>query len=406
MGNVGNEEPEVEHQAPFPIPAHPSPDGAPLIAHVVHRLAVGGLENGLANLINHMPAGRYRHAVVCLAGYTEFRQRIRRADVEVIALDKREGHDVGLYLRLWRVLRRLRPAIVHTRNLGTLEAQALAVLAGVPGRVHGEHGWNGPGPEAEPPRHHRLRRALRPLVGCYVALGAEIERYLERRIGAAPARVRRIYNGVDTVRFHPGGEGRRAVLPAGFAPADAIVIGSVGRMQRVKDQPLLARAFARLLECNPALRGRLRLVLVGDGELKPEVEAILAAADARALAWLAGERADVPALMRALDLFVLPSRAEGVSNTVLEAMASGLAVVATRVGANAELIEAGCTGELVPAADAAALAQALAAYLDDPARIARQGAAGRARAEACFSLEVMVDEYLALYDAVLDRPRA
>ncbi|HMV40438.1 MAG TPA: glycosyltransferase, partial [Plasticicumulans sp.] len=122
-----------------------------LVAHVVHRLTVGGLENGVVNLINHLPADRFRHVVICMTDHTGFAARIRRADVGIIDLHKRPGHDAGLYLRLYRTLRRLRPDVVHTRNLGTQEALAIAWLAGVRGRVHGEHGWNGPGPGAEPP---------------------------------------------------------------------------------------------------------------------------------------------------------------------------------------------------------------------------------------------------------------
>ncbi|HNF64822.1 MAG: TIGR03088 family PEP-CTERM/XrtA system glycosyltransferase [Proteobacteria bacterium] len=372
-----------------------------LVAHVVHRLTVGGLENGVVNLINHLPADRFRHVVICMTDHTGFAARIRRADVGIIDLHKRPGHDAGLYLRLYRTLRRLRPDVVHTRNLGTQEALAIAWLAGVRGRVHGEHGWNGPGPEAEPPRRHRLRRWLRPFVSEYVALGAEIERYLQTRIGVPAQRIARIYNGVDLTRFGPEPQDRRAVLPAGFAADDAVVIGTVGRMQNVKDQPTLARAFVALLAAQPAWRARLRLVLVGDGELRSEVEAILAAAGARELAWLPGSRDDVPALLAAFDVFVLPSQAEGVSNTILEAMACARPVVATAVGANAELLVDGETGRLVPARDPAAMADALAAYAASPALRAAHGAAGRARIEAQFSLEAMVARYAGVYERAL-----
>src|SRR5690606_11037770 len=90
---------------------------APLIAHVIYRLDYGGLENGLVNLVNHLPRAKYRHAIVCLAGFTDFRKRIQRDDVEVISIDKQPGKDPAAYGRLWRQLRRLRPAVVHTRNL-------------------------------------------------------------------------------------------------------------------------------------------------------------------------------------------------------------------------------------------------------------------------------------------------
>jgi glycosyltransferase involved in cell wall biosynthesis len=129
----------------------------------------------------------------------------------------------------------------------------------------------------------------------------------------------------------------------------------------------------------------------------------LSAAAAESLAWLPGERHDVPELMRAFDVFALPSLGEGISNTVLEAMASGLPVVATQVGGNPELVEEGKTGTLVPPGDARALAAAARAYAEDPARASAHGAAGRRQAEAKFSIASMVAAYLGVYDAVLAR---
>src|SRR5207237_9166164 len=135
--------------------------------------------------------------------------------------------------------------------------------------------------------------------------------------------------------------------------------GTVGRMQEVKDQLTLARAFVELLQRSPQAATRLRLVMVGDGPLRKQVADILNQAGWGALAWLPGERDDVPQIMRGFDLFVLPSLAEGISNTILEAMASGLPVVATSVGGNAELVESGRTGQLVPRSDPEAMAHAI-----------------------------------------------
>ncbi|MBS0593321.1 MAG: glycosyltransferase, partial [Proteobacteria bacterium] len=163
----------------------------------------------------------------------------------------------------------------------------------------------------------------------------------------------------------------------------------------------LARAFVRALQREPALRGRLRLVLVGDGPLRAQCAAVLAEAGVAELAWLPGERADVPAVMGGLHVFALPSLAEGVSNTILEAMASGLPVAATAVGGNVELVEEGATGLLVPAADPEALAGALMALAADPGRAAAMGRAGRAMAEARFSLDAMVATYRGVYDRAL-----
>lgn len=112
-----------------------------LIAHILYRFAVGGLENGVVNLINRIPQDRYRHVVISLTDTTEVKQRLNRSDVEVYCLSKQPGHDIGLYWRLWKLLRKLKPAITHTRNLAALEIVIIADLTGVKNRVHSEHGW-------------------------------------------------------------------------------------------------------------------------------------------------------------------------------------------------------------------------------------------------------------------------
>jgi len=377
----------------------------PLILHLVYRFDTGGLENGVVNLINHLPADRFRHAVVALTEVAPaFAARIRRPDVEFISLHKPPGHGAKLYPKLTRLFRQLRPAIVHTRNLAALECQVPAWWAGVPGRVHGEHGRDVEDLDGSSRRHQLMRRAYSPFVHRYVALSQDLQGYLEQRVGIAPRRIAQIYNGVDTVRFAPpaaGAHGLRARAPVPGCPFTSPqhwLVGTVGRMQTVKDQTLLARAFVRALALAPALRPRLRLVLVGEGPLRAQAQAILAEAGAADLAWLPGERSDVPDVMRGLDLFVLPSQAEGISNTILEAMACACPVLATRVGGNAELVEAGVTGELVPAGDVEAMAQALVALASDPARSAQLGQAGRARVEQRFSLHAMVGAYQRLYE--------
>ena len=169
---------------------------------------------------------------------------------------------------------------------------------------------------------------------------------------------------------------------------------------------MLANAFVQALALAPGLRENLRLVMVGEGPLRAQAHALLQAAGAADLAWLPGERTDVADIMRGLHTFALPSLAEGISNTILEAMASGLPVIATGVGGNADLVADGQTGEIVPPGDPQAMALRLVALASDPARARRMGQAGRQRVEAAFSMQAMVTNYQHVYDQQLRRARA
>lgn len=368
----------------------------PLAVHVVYRFDVGGLENGVVNLINRMTD--WRHAVVALTECVPaFCARVQRADVGFHSLRQPPGHGWRSWPALLRILRELRPQVLHTRNLAALEMQPAAWWAGVPLRVHGEHGRDAEDPDGRSRKHQWIRRAYRPFVHRYVALSRELERYLVDTVGFDRRAVVQISNGVDSERFAPAPQPQRAA-GCPFPEPGLCLAGTVGRMQTVKAQPLLAQAFVAALAQQPALRQTLRLVLVGDGPLKAECERILADAGLRELAWLPGARSDVPAVMQGLDLFVLPSLAEGISNTILEAMASGLPVVATAVGGNADLVEDGVSGRIVPPGDVPALAQALIAFAQDEPLRRAAGAAGRARVEARFSLETMVRAYQQVYE--------
>jgi len=379
---------------------------APLIAHVILNLDIGGMENGIVNLINTMPAERYRHVVICLKGYSDFRRRIHRDDVAIHALDRREGKSLDAHIRLWRLLRTLKPAIVHTRNLPTIDMVVPAALAGVPCRIHGEHGRDVLEVAGGNLKYNLMRRLLSPLVDGYIAVSRDLEGWLKEDVGVPARKVAQIYNGVDTARFRPARPRREPLPQPGFADGKEIVIGTVGRMETVKDQTTLALAFAELLKIARPKRPP-RLVMIGEGGLRARAATLLGEAGAADLAWLPGARDDIPRILRGLDVFVLPSIAEGISNTILEAMASGLPVVATAVGGNPELVVDRRTGRLVPPSAPRPMAEALNEYLIDPGLIRVQGDAGRARIERRFSLEAMVEGYLAVYDRVLaaKRPR-
>jgi sugar transferase (PEP-CTERM/EpsH1 system associated) len=298
------------------------------------------------------------------------------------------------YWDLYRLFLRLKPSVVHSRNLSGLDALLPAACAGVGARVHGEHGRDMDDLDGTNPKYRRLKRLLRPLVTHYITVSVDLADYLKSAIGVPADRVCQIYNGVDTDLFCPA----PIRPPAMLSRESPFVVGSVGRLQPVKDQVSLVKAFAAAVASAPAAMRNARLVIVGDGPSRAAIEQAVAETSLHSQVDLLGARNDVPELLRAMSLFVLPSLAEGISNTILEAMATGLPVIATRVGGNADLVHDGVTGMLADAGDWHSMGRHIAAYASDPSRLASHGRAARARAEQEFSLDTMVENYAALYD--------
>ncbi len=374
------------------------------VLHVLYRFDIGGLENVIVQLINRLPPDRFEHAVMALTEVTSFRQRVTRNDVEFIALDKPPGHAFALYPRIHRFMRAWHPDVVHTCNLAALEVTPLAWLAGVPTRVHAEHGWDVSDPVGASRKNQLIRRVYKHFVNHYVTVSKDLARYLTGPVGITANKVSLIPNGVDTDVFRPAQNVKEGIAGCPFAANQCWLVGTVGRLQTVKNQIALARAFVLLMERHPAARRDVRLLIIGEGAARAQIEAILSQGGVADLAWLPGAREDVAVILRALSCFVLPSFAEGTSCTLQEAMAAALPVVATAVGGTPDLVQDGVTGTLIEADDDSALADALWHYYANPALAAEYGNSGRERIVAGYALDGMVARYASLFDQEERKP--
>ena len=372
----------------------------PLVVHVIYRLDVGGLETLMIECINRMPPERYRHAIVCLTTSSAFEKKITAPDVAVYSLHKAPGLSLGTHIEFFKLVRRLKPAVVHTYNLAAIEYHLMAAMAGVPARLHAEHGRDAGDPHGQNRKHNLLRRLISPLIHRFVPVSVDLQSWLQHVVQIPANKLQLVPNGVDTDRFAAQRDADLHRNPLPF-PADSIVLGTVGRLQAVKDHQCLIDAFAHLRELLPMLAPRLRLAIIGDGPCSAALHQRVQALGLQDVVWLPGARDDIALLMQHFDLFVMSSIAEGTPVTILEAMASGIPIVATRVGGIPEVVQPGVDGQLVAAKDPRALAAAVASYCTDPAIARQHGANGRTKVEAHFSIKTTVAAYLALYDKLL-----
>jgi sugar transferase (PEP-CTERM/EpsH1 system associated) len=350
------------------------------VCHVLLSLRPGGLENGVVNVVNGLESDRIHSSICALQQRGEFANRICGPGIEIVAMGLRPGNDVRMPLRLAKLFRKLRTDVVHTRNAEALFYGVLgAKLAGVRHIIHSEHGRTFP----EKPMRALVQRCLMRFVDYSFAVSARLKEDLAREIGVDRNRLDIIYNGVDFKRFST----ERPRSNSG-----RIVIGSVGRLELVKNYALLIRAMAAMppqLQC--------RLVLVGDGSERARLESLAMQLGVHERVEFAGHRDDVPHVLQGLDVFVLPSLSEGMSNTILEAMASGAAIVASDVGGNRELIEHGVTGLLFASNDVEQLIEALTQMCADILTRQRLALAASAHAREKFSMEAMLARYEEMY---------
>ena len=364
------------------------------VMHLLHTFGVGGMEVGITKLVNGLDPSRIASSICSCRPGDSLKERLRPG-IPLYEFNRRRGNDPLLIGQLVRLFREKRPDVIHTHRWATLcEGLIAARLAGVPYVVHGEHGT------LETRRHNAfVQRTVWNRVHRVLSVSSRLAERMARDIGFPLERIEVIRNGVDLERFTPERrlEGRAAL---GFQP-NQIVIGSVGRLVPVKDQATLLRALAVLRTGGFSFSG----VLAGTGPLHGELQSLASALNLKDFNLL-GNRNDVERVLGALDIFVLSSESEGLSNTIQEAMATGLPVVATRVGGADELVEHERTGYLVPARDPQALAGAIANLLKDPARRQRFAQAGCERARQQFGLDRMIREYEQMYLGLASRKPA
>ncbi len=367
------------------------------VCHVMHTMGVGGAEVLISNMIRR-GSPEVEFCVVLLDEMGPLGDQLAGEGIEVRCVGRRPGVDWRLLGDLKKTFIELAPDLVHCHQYTPWFYGGWAAARSKLPVVFTEHGRHQP----DRPRVRRIlfNRYLLRRTGAITAVSGSIKRALVENEKLPADRIRVLYNGIDHHRFFADEAGRRRMRDELHLAPDELAIGHAGRLMSVKNQAMLLRALARLRDLRPDLEWKA--LLAGKGPLEEELRRLHAELELGERVVFLGQRRDVPELLRAFDVFALSSFSEGTSVTLLEAMATELPVVATRVGGNPELIEEGVNGYLTPNDDAEAFAQALA-RMDDPALRRRMGQAARSKVLERFTEEGMVEGFLSIYRDLLSR---
>ena len=375
------------------------------VVYLIGTLDRGGTEGQLVELVTRLDRRRFRPVVCSLSSGGPHAEALRAAGIPVHVIGFR-GFKRGLWTllflpriaaELWRLVRLLRverPAIVHgflfwAYVIGAFAARA----AGVPVVIASRRSL---GLFKADKRHHLwLERLANRWTHLLVANSEAVKQDVMAQERVAGPKIRVVYNGIDTAQSAPPPDpALRERL--GISP-NAPILEVVANLIEYKGH----RFFLEACRLVHAARPDARVLLIGEGPCRRELERRTAEIGLEGMVHLLGSRGDVPALLALADLLVLPSLQEGFPNAVLEAMAAGKPVVASRVGGVSEAVIHGSTGLLVPPGDPAALAGAILELLDDPARAAAMGRAGRERTAERFGMARMVEETQEIYEELL-----
>ena len=358
------------------------------VLHIVHSFGIGGLEKGISTLAQNASVD-IEHIILCM-NRSGNSQKLLPPHTRIRELSKSEGSSFSFIMRLAKVIRQENPDVVHTRNWGGVDGIIASRLAGVSNIVHGEHGWGMDDPHGKNVKRRFIRRWISLGVKEFTAVSKQIKTWLEQEVRVFQP-VTQIYNGIDLSLYDFKSDKTLLKQHLGFTKS-SLLIGAVGRLDPIKDHVGLIEVFNSVCKLYP----ESHLLIVGDGPERSRLENLK-----NKNVHLLGEREDIPRFMHSLDIFAMASLNEGISNTILEAMASRLPIVSTDVGGTPELIESGRNGFLVAAKDYSTFADRLINYLSDAELRTRHGDINYLKIKDKFTIPSMVSGYESVWRRVV-----
>ena len=368
------------------------------VVHLVYTFIAGGLERIVVNCMASMPDDT-EHVVVALHSYSpSFVESLDR-NIELICLDKPEGQSWKSFYDFHKVLRTVKPDILHTYNLASLEYQLVGWVNRIPMRLHAEHGRDISDPTGSNKKYQFLRRVMSCFVHKIVSVSDDLHQWLMTDVGIKQSKCQLIRNGVNTEAYN-----LKQRQGSDDTENSTIVFGHVARLQSIKNQQGLIEAYFQAASENDDFRRNTKLVIVGTGALEESLKKYVSMHEDAGDVEFWGERHDMPEVYKAFDVFVMASHAEGIPMTMLEAMSSGLPVLSTAVGGIPEITTAEFA-DLVSPRSVDDLAKGFATLYEKRASFESMGLKARENVIDSFSQEKMVKDYYSLYEQGLKNVR-
>jgi len=370
------------------------------ILHLLHKLSCGGMENGVVNLVNKMEYGKFSNVICSLTTSDEYQKRIISERRKIYNLNKKEGNDFSIPFKIAEIIKKEDIDIVHSRGWGTYVEGIVAakLLCRKIKFIFSFHGKTVGELQHIPERRLRAQKMMSVFTDIILTLSDQMARDYASMVNVAREKIGFIYNGVDTDIFTSDKSGQNKLKREFNIGKEAFVIGFVGRVDPVKDLKTLLDA-AYLVKQNMK---NIKIVIAGEGSEKKALEDYAVKKGIGNHVIFTGQRNDIPDLLNMMEIYVQPSLYEGMSNTIMEAMACRCAIIATNAGGNPELIEHDKDGILFKPGNAKDLSSYIIRLHNDPLK--RNSLAERAyeKAKEQFSLESMVRNYENLYMGLMN----
>lgn len=363
------------------------------ICHLVYSFDVGGLERIIVNCINNLDHDKFDHTIISLTHIGAF---ISEIDVPVkhFSINKKHGNDLSVYYRLYKLLTKINPDVLHTYNLGTIEYQWVAMFARVPLRVHAEHGRDSYDPNGAVKKYQLLRKLCSYSIHKIVAVSQDLTSWLSKDVGISKKKLRLIVNGIDTHYFQPG----LVEIDELKSFSDKFVFGHVARLHEIKNQTLMLESFLIACQSSERFNNDCVLVVVGDGPDRKKLKQFVD--DAPILkdkVLFVGSRTNVRDYYYRFDAFLMSSVAEGIPMTLLESMSMAVPHLVTSVGGITEVIREKETGISVPSDNTSAYVKGLVELYENNEQRLTMSNNARKQIVEHFSQKIMMAAYQDIY---------